>query len=191
MATDTTRLRLLDEAERLFLDQGYERVSVRAINAAAGMNPAAVAYHFGSKEGLVIALLQRRLGPLWADQLNALDRPGVAELVDLVAAPLDDLARRPDGRMLLHLLARVVLGNPGLRFDQTWFRFKPWCDLLAAARPDLSAAEVRDRWRLAFELLLQVYGQPAAAAEFTAPPPLRTVTAFVAAGLDAPPPRRD
>jgi AcrR family transcriptional regulator len=189
MATDATRTRLLDEAERLFLAQGYERVSVRAINAAAGMNPAAVAYHFGSKEGLVVALLQRRLGPLWAEQLAGVHRPGVAETVALVAGPLDELARRRDGRMLLHLLARVALGNRDLPWDQTWFRFKPWCDLLSAARPDLSPGEVLNRWRLAFALLLQVYGEPLADVRALAgPPPLATVTAFVTAGLDAPAP---
>ncbi|MFJ5288450.1 TetR family transcriptional regulator [Streptomyces sp. NPDC088348] len=87
MATDTTRARLLDEAERLFLERGYELVSVRAVNAAAGMNPAAVHYHFGSKEDLVVALLQSRLGPLWADRLATLTRrraagwtPGAGEL---------------------------------------------------------------------------------------------------------------
>ncbi|WP_371792221.1 TetR/AcrR family transcriptional regulator [Streptomyces sp. NBC_01471] len=120
MATDTTRARLLDEAERLFLERGYELVSVRAVNAAAGMNPAAVHYHFGSKEDLVVALLQSRLGPLWADRLATLTRrraagwtPGAGELVDVVVRPLAELAARPAGRMLaLQLTAGSSLLNP-------------------------------------------------------------------------------
>src|SRR5438034_4555453 len=56
-----TRGRLLDAAERLFLEGDPESVSVRMINAAASLNPAAVHYHFGSKEGLVLALLEDRL----------------------------------------------------------------------------------------------------------------------------------
>ncbi len=47
-----TRERLLTVAERLLLESGYDSVSVRAINAAAGANPAAVHYHFGSKRVL-------------------------------------------------------------------------------------------------------------------------------------------
>lgn len=73
MPTDVTRAALLDAAERLFLAKGYERVSVRAVNAAAGMNPAAVHYHFGTKEDLVAELLQagsarcgRSRSPTWS-----------------------------------------------------------------------------------------------------------------------------
>lgn len=195
-ATAATRARLLAEAERLFLTQGYEKVSVRAVNAAAGMNPAAVHYHFGSKEGLVVALLQQRLGPLWADRLDDLTArraagwtPGPAELADVIVRPFDRLARTADGRMLLHLLARVVLADDQLPWDEPWFSHRPWRELLHAARPDLDAAAVRDRWRLAFALLLQTYGEPLAPAERLGalpPPDAAEVAAFVAAGLDAP-----
>ena len=60
-----TRARLLSAAEALFLDQGYDDVSVRMINAKAGLNPGAVHYHFGSKRGLVVALLEDRLLRNW------------------------------------------------------------------------------------------------------------------------------
>ncbi|MCF2525995.1 TetR/AcrR family transcriptional regulator [Yinghuangia soli] len=195
-ATAATRARLLAEAERLFLAQGYEKVSVRAVNAAAGMNPAAVHYHFGSKEALVVALLQQRLGPLWAGDLQALTErcasgwtPTPAELADIIVRPFDALSRTADGRMLLHLLARVVLGNDRLPWDDPWFEHRPWRELLAAMRPDLDARAVRDRWRLAFALLLHTYGEPLAPADrigAVPPPDAREVAAFVAAGLDAP-----
>jgi AcrR family transcriptional regulator len=197
-ATAVTRAKLLAEAERLFLAHGYEKVSVRAINAAAGMNPAAVHYHFGSKEVLVVALLQQRLGPLWADRLDEMTRrradgwtPGIPELADIIVRPLDRLARDGDGRMLLHLLARVVLSNDELPWDQEWFGHRPWRELLAVIRPDLSAEAVRDRWRLAFELVLQTYGRPLTSADrlgSVPPPDPREVAGFIAAGLDAPVP---
>ncbi|WP_406280956.1 TetR/AcrR family transcriptional regulator [Embleya sp. NBC_00896] len=189
--TAQSRARLLDEAERLFLAQGYDKVSVRAVNAAAGMNPAAVHYHFGSKRDLVVALLQQRLGPLWAGPLADLDRarargrpPAVGEIVTIIVEPFDRLAREPNGPMLLQLLARTVLSGQELPWDDPWFRHQPWRDLLAAARPDLSPREIADRWRLAFDLLLQLYGQPVADA-FVPPPAPETVAAFVTAGLDA------
>lgn len=195
MATDSTRAALLDAAERLFLAQGYEQVSVRAVNAAAGMNPAAVHYHFGTKEDLVAALLQQRLGPLWAEPLAAVERsarggrpPGVTELTEVLVRPLDELTRRPHGRMLVHLLARLVLRGRRLPFDDRWFRFEPWRDLLSAARPDLSRREIAHRWRMAFDLLLQLYGEPqAATAELgrVPRPPAASVVAFISAGLGA------
>src|SRR3954453_23251379 len=98
--TAQSRARLLDEAERLFLAQGYDKVSVRAVNAAAGMNPAAVHYHFGAKRDLVVALLQERLGPLWAGPLGELAQarergwaPSVSEIVTVIVEPFDRLAR--------------------------------------------------------------------------------------------------
>lgn len=66
----TTRERLLTVAERLLLESGHDAVSVRAINSAAGMNPAAVHYHFGSKDALIAALLEARLAPVWQRRLD-------------------------------------------------------------------------------------------------------------------------
>ncbi|MFJ9174798.1 TetR/AcrR family transcriptional regulator [Streptomyces sp. NPDC102360] len=196
MSTDTTRAALLDAAERLFLAKGYEQVSVRAVNAAAGMNPAAVHYHFGTKEDLVAALLQSRLGPLWAQPLADVERrtaggkaPRVEEFVDVLVRPLDELTCTPHGRMLLHLLARVVLSRRQLPFDERWFGYRSWRTLLCAARPELSRAEAGHRLRMTFDLLLQLYGEPQlATAELggTPRPPADTVIAFVAAGLNAP-----
>ncbi|WP_306321962.1 MULTISPECIES: TetR/AcrR family transcriptional regulator [unclassified Streptomyces] len=197
MPTDTTRAALLDAAERLFLAKGYEQVSVRAVNAAAGMNPAAVHYHFGTKEDLVAALLQSRLGPLWAGPLADVERrlgegsaPRVEEFVDVLVRPLDELTGTPHGRMLLHLLARVVLRRRELPFDARWFGHASWRDLLCAAHPDLSRTEAAHRLRMTFDLLLQLYGEPqSATAELggTPRPPVDTVIAFVTAGLNARP----
>ena len=48
-----TRERILDVAERLFMENGYEGTSMRVITCAAEFNLAAVNYHFGSKEALL------------------------------------------------------------------------------------------------------------------------------------------
>ena len=58
--TDPTRERLLDEAERLFAQKGYNAVTVREITAAAGSNLAAVNYHFGNKENLYVEVFRSR-----------------------------------------------------------------------------------------------------------------------------------
>ncbi|MFN2366985.1 MAG: TetR/AcrR family transcriptional regulator [Desulfurivibrionaceae bacterium] len=59
-----TRTRILDVAEELFADKGYRGTSMRAITARAEVNLAAVNYHFGSKQGLVTEVIERRLVPL-------------------------------------------------------------------------------------------------------------------------------
>jgi AcrR family transcriptional regulator len=56
-----TRARILDAAARLFADAGYERTTIRAIAAAAGVDAGLVMHHFGSKEELFRAVM--RSGP--------------------------------------------------------------------------------------------------------------------------------
>ncbi|RJL35559.1 TetR/AcrR family transcriptional regulator [Bailinhaonella thermotolerans] len=197
----STRDRLLAAAERLFLLKGAEQVSVRAINAEAGLNPGAVHYHFGSREGLIAALLERELLPLWADRLEEIARRSrsggaeldVAELVAAIVEPFDRLARTEKGRMLCHLLARTALPAGGVpNAVSAWFGAAPFEAMLARALPYLPVREVATRWRLAFTLLLEVYGR-ALAPNPTAPSPLpdpATVAAFITAGLTAPSPHR-
>lgn len=195
----TTRDRLLDAAERLFLEKGAEQVSVRAINSAAGLNPGAVHYHFGSREGLVTALLERELLPLWAGRLETIaehsasdsDRapgPRVNALVAAIVEPFEELSTTAKGRMLCHLLARFVL--PGLRPSSVspWFSQVPFEVMLARAMPELPAHEIADRWRLAFTLLLEIYGHPLTPtpAAASTPPATGTVISFLTAGLTAP-----
>src|ERR1700732_4679792 len=69
----TTKDRILDAAERLFGENGVEATSLRAITAEAGVNLAAVNYHFQSKEALVQAVIGRRMGPWNAQRLALLD----------------------------------------------------------------------------------------------------------------------
>jgi len=68
-----TQTRILDAAERLFAGAGFEGTSLRAITAEAGVNLAAVNYHFGSKEALLEAVLKRRIAPVNEDRLKRLD----------------------------------------------------------------------------------------------------------------------
>ncbi len=69
-----TRERILDTAEALFTAHGFEGASLRQITAAAGVNLAAVSYHFGSKEALVQQVFRRRLDWLNEERLRVLDR---------------------------------------------------------------------------------------------------------------------
>lgn len=67
-----TKARILDAAERLFADKGFDATSLRMITAEAAVNLAAVNYHFGSKAGLLEAVFRRRVEPLNLERLRLL-----------------------------------------------------------------------------------------------------------------------
>lgn len=92
---------LIDAAVELFAERGPNEVSVRQIARHAGVNHGLVHYYFGSKSGLVTAVLdhlararERRTGTPLADALPRLDLPFTISA---------------DDRMHLRVLARVVL----------------------------------------------------------------------------------
>ncbi|TDU05131.1 TetR family transcriptional regulator [Streptomyces sp. 846.5] len=199
--SSSTRDRLLAAAERLFLERGVNQVSVRAVNAEAGLNPGAVHYHFGSREGLVGALLERELFPLWRDRLEGVAEQSpvgtsgrslldIRSLVAAVVEPFDDLVRSERGRMLCRLLAQTCLSADRPLVGSPWFGTAPFEVILGRALPHLSIREIADRWRLAFVMLLETYGRPLhsgnAATTEPAFPEAQTVIAFVTAGLTAP-----
>ncbi|MFJ9363804.1 TetR family transcriptional regulator [Nocardia sp. NPDC101769] len=179
-----TRERLLAAAERLLLTEPYDEVSVRAVCAAAGANPAAVHYHFGSKEALIAALIEARLGPLWEDGLARATggRDSAPAVVDAILAPFQELAADPLGRLHLRLLARFVLGRHQTSWQGPWFRMDSWTALL----PDLGAGEARRRWMLAFDLIIMRFGAPEIEDHGMPEPALTALRNFVVAGLTAP-----
>jgi AcrR family transcriptional regulator len=69
-----TKSRILDAAETLFIECGYEAMSLRQITSRAEVNLAAVNYHFGSKESLIHSMLSRRLDQLNQERVKLLDR---------------------------------------------------------------------------------------------------------------------
>ena len=73
---ERARTRLVCEAARIFAEKGYAAASTREICVAAGLNAAAIHYHFGDKDGLYRAVL---LGPIEAiaAQLGGFDAPAL------------------------------------------------------------------------------------------------------------------
>ena len=162
-----TRGDLLDAAERLFLEQGYDGVSVRAINAAAGLNPGAAHYHFGSKEGVVAALLDDRLSNhtnAVRRSFDALEREAQLELEAVVALAVDPMLALADGtrneRLWAQLLAMMILRGYDVPFISDAFSLDRWSRMVSRALPDVPAEVVRRRWGYAVTLLLQLTGQP-------------------------------
>ena len=68
----TTVTRLLDVAERLFGELGYDAVGMRLLAEKADVNLGAATYHFGTKEALYIETFMRRFRPTNAERLELL-----------------------------------------------------------------------------------------------------------------------
>lgn len=117
-AGDQTRQRILDVAERAFILQGFDALSLRQITEQAQVNLAAVHYHFGGKEALLHAMLERRIGKLNTERLRLLDACEAAwpeaplsceHVLAAMFVPALRLARDPQqgGPAFLRLLGRV------------------------------------------------------------------------------------
>lgn len=131
MARPSARERLLDSAERLFAEHGLEGVSLRAINAAAGLSPAALHYHFGTQPALVEAVLERRVPVLMARRIELLDAleartdpPPVREVLATLVLPMADLLRDHGeaGLRYVQLISRLYAEGD---LDSTWVIGRP------------------------------------------------------------------
>lgn len=95
MASDHTRSAILAAAERLYADRGFGDVTLRDIVAEAGVNLAAVNYHFGSKDELIaelfvtrsLALNRERLQELRAAEENGGGRAEIADILRALVGP--------------------------------------------------------------------------------------------------------
>jgi len=110
-----TRAAILDAAESLFIEMGYVGSSLRAIASRAGVNLASAHYHFGSKAGLLGAVVHARVGPINDERARGLARllrenpnPDVESILAVFVAPLAN-----DGapEKLPRLIARLY-GEP-------------------------------------------------------------------------------
>ena len=107
-----TKERLLAAGEKLFARDGVHRVTVRELNETAGIrNASALHYHFGSREGLLRAIVDRHQDVVDDDRAGRLDKhtdPSVHDLVELVLAPLAEQLRSPSGRNYLRIVPQIL-----------------------------------------------------------------------------------
>ena len=162
MAIDT-RDRILDVAERMFGERGFPATSLRDITTEAGVNVASVNYHFGSKEALLVEVLERRLKPINARRLALLDAvearaghgpPDLEAVIRAFLSPPFHSQRvwGDKGEGFLRLVGRIHgETNEDFRatfvkqFDQVFERFTA---ALHRALPDLDDADLS--WRMLF-----------------------------------------
>ena len=104
-----TKQRILDAAERLFASHGFAATSLRSIISAAGVNLAAVHYHFRSKEALLEAVILRRAEPVNRERLALLDAgpASLEKVIEAFLAPTVALARDPERAAFVRLMGRL------------------------------------------------------------------------------------
>jgi len=169
--TAETRQRIIETSLRLFGEHGFKGVSVRDISAAAGVNVAAVSYHFGSKQGLYRTIFETvmdedegRFREQMANVATLLARAGgdhnlLATAVEiLVAGMVGRIATYEHTHWFSVLLARE-LALPGELFDLLYRRrAEPVMGMMTRVVAACGLSEDEDASRLVANVL---YGQVA------------------------------
>ena len=205
-----TKTRILDAAEQLFMEHGFEATSLRSLTSAACVNLAAVNYHFGSKEELFQAVLTRRLDPMNQERIELLERierdaagkpMSVEKILFAMLIPALRLARDEErgGKHFLRLVGRAYADPaPFIRqflseqYGEMIGRYK---EAFHKSLPHLSRQELT--WRLHFVMgalsytiagtdLLKLFQQVAPGERDNDELLLQRLAPFLVAGLKAP-----
>jgi len=163
-SAEVTRQRILDAAERTFADQGFEPASIRTIAARARVTLPVLYYHFGSKNGLIRAVLLRRLEPIrqlhearlarFAAEYPPPRTPPLPLVLEAMIRPALELARNDarKGSVVMRLIGRVITDSAAPHQDLFQEVFgevrRGFLDLLSRCLPHLSPAALH--WRHEF-----------------------------------------
>ena len=158
-----TRQRLLEAAETLFAEQGFEKVAVRDVTEKAGANVAAVNYHFGSRDGLVDKVIERYISPVNDERLARLDglerkmagKPvAIEEILEAFVRPFLTQIQRSElsERLCFQLIGRMLSDRVGkmppaveMQFQIVAARFK---HAFKKALPEVEEEDLV--WRMQF-----------------------------------------
>jgi AcrR family transcriptional regulator len=211
--TRNARERIVDVAERLFAEQGYQAVSLRTIMGIARVNVAAAHYHFGSKKNLLQAVFDRRVAQINVARRQRLrtcvDAAGRAVCVEKVleayVAPALEICSDPGGQLFVRVAAltsvdpdpevqdiiNTAYGDTGRLFVKA----------LKRACPTVGNADLYWRLQCVYGAMMYLRANNGRVARILGRDPvpidsrtikqaLRHVIPFLAAGLSAPAPAR-
>ena len=197
----STRERLIAAAESLFAERGVKGASLRDITSRAEVNLAAVNYHFGSKEGLLRAVLETRLGPINAQRLELLDRleatgeVSVETLLDAFIRPAVDPTMRPS-EAFIQLMARIHHSDDAVTAEVLGDVFGPvaarYLTVLVSLLPDIPRDLIFQRMQFVIGAMIHsLFTKCESECQILTPPVeklddeayLREFVAFCAAGL--------
>ncbi len=209
MSQADTKTRILDAAEKLFARDGFHITSLRGLTEQANVNLAAVNYHFGSKEGLLQAVIARRLLPLnnirqkkietvLAEAESAGAAPAAIDLLRAFIEPtLDFRNSGPGANDFIALIGRS-LSEPDETVRNYFIQqvlpvFKLLFDGLHQALPELSASQLMMRLQFTMGAMSHVMCSSSRPTQLIPgfPPPLSDqqlvdeLISFVCTGLEA------
>ena len=161
-----TKIVIMNSAEALFAEYGYEAPSLSSITRAASVNLASVNYHFGGKETLLEAIYARRITPMNEERLNRLSELEnqfevipVERIVHVFIEPALKLSRDQEKSHFIALLGRSYLEpTPMIQakvrqmFDEVAERFKI---AFANSLPNVPPKELY--WRMHFMVGVLAY----------------------------------
>ncbi|MEW9264402.1 TetR family transcriptional regulator [Kineococcus endophyticus] len=157
---------ILDAAERLFAEEGIERVSHRRISAAAGQgNNAAVGYHFGTTADLVEAVVERRREAVEQVRTDLVERIAgsgdVRDWVDCLVRPSIVVLESLGSPTWFGRLSAQLAADPRrhARYVEHALRSEPLrrtVDGFRSCLPDLPEAVLRERSDMARILSVHV-----------------------------------
>ena len=158
-----TRKRVIEAATKMFAERGVAQTTLREVTRAAGVNMAAVNYHFGGKEALanaVFADLSERVNTERRNQIAEVvdraetegSRPDLGELIDIFLGPYLNADDPSTAMLLAHLvmLHRVAPSTWTRQIiaDQFDGMAQDFVHALHLACPHLSLSEVYWRYYL-------------------------------------------
>lgn len=169
--SEDTRRRLVEAGLELFAHHGYDAVTTRQLAAAAGVNQAAIPYHFGGKQGIYLAVAEHlaartgaRLAPIIGAARDRLaENPGRAAVGTLLletTLAVARLAGEPDRGIWLIFLAREQF-HPSAAFERLHAEVsRPLTDIHGALIGRLvgMAADAPETLLLAHAYLGQIIG---------------------------------
>ena len=172
MAGEETRKRILIAAEQLFAERGISSTSMRALTNAAGVNLAAVHYHFGSKEALLDAVIEFRAAPMNLARIAALDAHAAERgkeplQVDCIfraflMPAIRSVIESPEGAAHLPRLFARLEAQPPEVLEAIYRRHlgdvtRRFVEALQKALPDLPKELIAERFRLAMGSIFTLF----------------------------------
>ena len=142
LGSPDARRAVLDAARELFAELGFERTTMRAVAARAGVDPALIYHYFGDKDGLLFAALQppADAATVFSGLAGAADRAGE----ELVRRLIGLWEERPEVREQMAAIIRTGLSHDHaarlLRDILSSFILAALGDVLADDRRELRAA---------------------------------------------------
>jgi len=169
LGSPDARRAVLDAARELFAERGFERTTMRAVAARAGVDPALIYHYFGDKDGLLFAALQppEDAATVFAGLASATDRTG-EELVRRLVGLWEE---RPEIREQMAAILRTGLSHDRagrlLRDILSSFILAALGDVLAKDRRELRVALIGSQvgGLMLARYILQVPGAAAASPE--------------------------